>query len=227
MNTKLITGAIALASLAGCAPSNYLQAPLATTYEHSTQQKMQAAHHWDVLAEDVASRLSTHFTTASVANRAISVVPSENSPFEEGFEDLLITQMVNNGLDIRANGSGNLKLSFDTQVVNHGDRGYMAPPRGTYTKLAVIGTGIWALVNIADNSNRLKDFLIGAVTIGAGVSADAVAGRLTGITNQEVIINVSLMDGDKYLMRKSGIYYIDATHYDTVAKAKSISVVAD
>lgn len=228
MKTKIIAGAIVIASLTGCATGNNSQVPLASTYELTNQQKMQAAHHWDVLAADVASRVKEHFKTASLSNKAINVVPNSNSAFEQGFEDLLITQMVEQGLDIRANNNEHLKLTFHTQVISHNDRGYIRPKPGTHTALALIATGVWAVVNIASNSTAAQDALIGAGVLGTGVAMDAVAGDISAVTNKEVIISVSLMDGDKYLMRKTGIYYInepDDGQYETLSK--NISVVAE
>lgn len=229
MNTKNFIGAMVVASLAGCAAtSTNSQVPLASTYEFTNQQKMQAAHHWDVLAADVASRLKDHLSAASLSRRAINVVPNSNSPFEQGFEDLLITQMVNQGLDIRANNNERLKLTFTTQVVSHHDRGYIRPKPGAHTGLALISTGIWAAVNIAANSTAIQDALIATGVIGTGLALDATVGDISSVTNREVIINVSLMEGDKYLMRKTGIYYInepDDSHYEMTSK--SISVVSE
>lgn len=221
MNSKLITGILVAASLSGCAS----QVPLASTYEYTTQQKMQAAHHWDVLAADVSSRLAEHMTSASVSHRAISVIPNSTTPFEQAFEDLLITQLVGKGLDIRANKNEQLKLTFETQVISHSDRGYITPGQGERTVLALIATGVWAAVNIASNSTAAKDALIAAGILGAGVAMDATAGDITSVTNKEVLINVSLMDGDKYLMRKTGIYYInepDDSHYQMLSKPLSV-----
>jgi uncharacterized lipoprotein YajG len=229
MSTKLALGVAAVLSLTACANTTS-QVPLADSYPYSTQQKMQAAHHWDVLAEDVAVRLNGHFQQASLLNRPINVVPSNSSAFQAGFEDLLISQLVNKGFDIRDNNAEALKLKFDTQVVSHSDRGYIRPKNGTYTTLAMLATGVWAAVGIADNSTTVKDALIATGVIGSGVAMDATAGNINSISNKEVIINVSLMEGDKFLMRKSGIYYInepDDSHYKAPLATKSISVVSE
>ena len=188
---------------------------------------MQAAHHWDVLAEDVASRLKSQLPAI---NDPINVVSSNNSPFQSAFEDLLITQMVSQGMDIRDGDNERLKLQFDTQVVTHSDRGYIRPKPGTHTTLAMLATGVWAAVNLADNSTAIADALIAGGVIGTGVAMDATAGNIAAVSNKEVIINVSLMDGDRYLMRKSGIYYInepDDTHYQTPLATKPMKVVSE
>ena len=220
MNKKtLLLGLAVLTSLVGCAS----QVPMSSTYAYSDQQKMQAAHHWDVLAADVAVRLKAHFRSASLSDQAFNVVPNSNSPFEQGFEDLLITQLVDKGLDIRDNKYQSLKLKFHTQVISHNDRGYIRPKVGEYSTLAVLATGVWGVIN-----NTVADALITSSVIATGVVADVFSGSISERSNTEVIINVSLMDGDRYLMRKSGIYYINApdnSHYEVTSKP--ISVVSD
>ena len=228
MITKAFAGMMVVLSVTGCAIKSTSQIPIATTYEYTAQQKMQAAHHWDVLAEDVAFRLKDHFKKLPVAGRAINVISDNDSPFHNAFKDLLITQMVNQGLDIRDNNYGELKLKFNTQVISHSDRGYIRPAYGSHTKLALLATGVWAAINVANNSTSVKDALIAAGVIGVGAGMDATAGNIASISNKEVIINVSLMDGDKYVMRKTGIYYInepDDSHY--IKPKKRIPVVSE
>ncbi|MCF6354978.1 MAG: hypothetical protein L3J26_07715 [Candidatus Polarisedimenticolaceae bacterium] len=213
MRTKSFAGMVVMLSVTGCAIGPTSQVPIATTYEYTTQQKMQAAHHWDVLAEDVALRLKEHINELSVAGRTINVISDNNSPFHDAFEDLLITQMVNQGLDIRDNNHGALKLKFNTQVIRHSDRGYIREKAGLFTTAALVGTGVWAAINVV---NGKRDAGIAGALIGSGVIADLFTGDIATISNKEVIINVSLMDGDKYIMRKTGIYYInepDDSHY--------------
>ncbi len=228
MITKAFTWMVIALSVTGCAIGTTSQAPIATTYEYTTQQKMQAAHHWNVLAKDVASRLKEHIDKSSAAGRTINVISDNKIPFDNAFEDLLITQMVNNGLDIRDNNHGKLKLKFNTQVINHNDRGFIRPAQNTHTKLALLATGVWAAINIAHNATSATDSLIAVGVLGTGMGLDATVGNITSISNKEVIINVSLMDGDKYVMRKTGIYYInepDDTHY--ITPNKRIPVVSE
>ena len=228
MKGKFITVPAVLAALAGCA-TNQSQVPMAETYPYSTQQKMQAAHHWDVLAQDVAARVKNHITDEATLNRAISVKNTAAGPFHQGFTDLLITDMVNQGLNIRDNDQEDLVLHVDTQVVSHHDRGFVREKKGTYTTLAMLATGVWAAVNIADNSAAASDALLAGGVLGTGIAMDLTAGNITSISNKEVIINVSLMEGDRYVMRESGIYYInepDDGHY-AQAETRTISVTSE
>jgi uncharacterized lipoprotein YajG len=228
MKGKFITAPAFLALLVGCA-TNQSQVPQADTYPYSTQQKMQAAHHWDVLAQDVAARVKNHIDEQASLNRAISVQNAAAGPFHQGFTDLLITRMVNQGLNIRDNNEESLVLNVDTQVVSHHDRGFVRAKKGAYTTLAMLATGVWAAVNVADNSSAAADALLAGGVLGTGVAMDLTAGNIASISNKEVIINVSLMEGDRYVMRDSGIYYInepDDGHY-AQAETRSISITSE
>lgn len=173
MKIKLIAGIIAISALVGCA-----QIPPVSSYEYSTQHKMQAVHHWDVLAEEVVAKL----VEKSLADRTIDVVRSNNTDFEIAFEDLLITRMVDAGIDVRQNTSHSLELRFDIQLVNHKGRG-VAPKTHV------------------GNSNATY-------------------------TNTEAVINVSLMDGEgAYLMRKTGLYYINTPDFEQYSSDGNIPQV--
>jgi hypothetical protein len=53
--TRFVAALLFLPLFAGCA-TPYSEAPLATNFPTSKQQKLQAAAHWNVIAGDVASR---------------------------------------------------------------------------------------------------------------------------------------------------------------------------
>ena len=78
-------------------------------FEYSSQSKMQAAHHWDVLALDVANQINKELIKDDLLNTAVYVKktcgeddapckPNETSQFDEGFHDLLVTQLVRYGV---------------------------------------------------------------------------------------------------------------------------------
>ena len=179
MKIKLIAGIIALSALTGCTQA---QAPTASSSEYTTQHKMQAVYHWDVLAEEVVAKL----VKKSLTGRTIDIVSVDNTDFEMAFEDLLITRMVDAGIGVRKNDrkndSNSLELEFDIQLVNHQGRG-QAPK-----------TEVTNLVNAT-------------------------------YTNTEAVINVSVMDGDYYVMRKTGIYYINTPDYEQYLGASTPNVV--
>jgi hypothetical protein len=93
-------------------------------YSYSDQKKMQAGHHWDVLAADIANQINNElilndyldipvFVRETCGNDNQPCKPSETTVFEESFRDLLITNLVTLGVPTSPNG-GN-----DTIVINY------------------------------------------------------------------------------------------------------------
>lgn len=96
----LATGisALSLSLLIGCAS----EIPLPTAYEKSYQPKMWAAHHWNVLAADVAERLSTALNNAGAGSPQVLYVtnPGVGSTFNAAFHELLTTQLMQQGFGV-------------------------------------------------------------------------------------------------------------------------------
>ena len=96
-------------ALVGCA-----QAPTPRDFPMSTQMRMVTAEHWDLLAADVASRI-----TPAVGGRPLFVrMPPTPTPFNTGFHDLLVTQLVQHGNVVTREQQGSLVLDYDVQVVS-------------------------------------------------------------------------------------------------------------
>ena len=108
------------------------QTPVPSAYPLSTQQKMQAVHHWGVLAEDTANIIDLKLKGAFPDNQnPIYVAPAGITPFDKAFHELLITRLVEKGLVVSNNYKNPLVLSFDTQVVAH--KRFLNVETGAYT----------------------------------------------------------------------------------------------
>jgi hypothetical protein len=203
---------------AGC-----VRIPQPQGFPYSNQEKMQAAHHWNVLANDVANRINNELIRQNHLTSPVHVRHSCGKPgacgtgttsaFDEAFNDLLTTQLVNFGVDTRAGADGaNLLVDYKVQVVHHRAIRSQWPQPGVLTALA---TGVTVL----------RDAPWELVTIASAAAADAL--RATSVLNEhdEVIITTSIMDGDRYLLRTSDIYYIndaDSWQYRQPAPAAEI-----
>ncbi len=200
--------------------------PQPVTYDFSEQQKMQAAHHWDVLANDVANQinkalLSHEYVSTPVVVRATCGTenspckPGETTQFNEGFRDLLITQLVHFGVPTNATEDKDaIVVNYKVQVVYHRDKRSAARPPGVLTALSTAVTVLrWATWD---------------------VQAVATAGFLD-VTNSatddagqyEIIITTSMITGNKYLFRTSDIYYIndsDFWHYQDNTQTREIQI---
>jgi len=216
----------ALITLSGC----MTQTPVPVTYPYSTQQKMQAAHHWDILARDVAAQ--TQQTLTHVGRQGQPVyVDFVNSPYGEGFRDFLMTRLVNSGLIILSEKrEASLIVRYKAQLLYHNeDRWTRLPPGFITTSASVLAGGVMVLRDAFEyGSSSTQAATVIGVGIGAATIIDALSGRFTkGLPHSEVILTTSLIDGDVYLMRKTDIYYIndvDFSHYLTRPSATQLKV---
>jgi hypothetical protein len=94
--------------------------PVPSAYPMSEQQKMQAVHHWRVLARNAADTINaTMIKTFPEFQEPIYVAPAGITPFDKAFHDLLITSLVEKGVVVSHNYQNPLVLSFDTQIISH------------------------------------------------------------------------------------------------------------
>lgn len=201
--------------LAGCS-INTSQVPIAETYPISEQKRMQAVHHWDVLAEHEASLMSSSLVefTAPVY---ISEAQSETS-FDRGFKNLLTSQLVGKGAVVKASASDAVVVSYDVEVVEHRDRGYTRAPEGAWTLLA---SGVALLVSAADNWTPSSKVIAPAV-----IGADLFSGNLVDKSRYEIIITIQAVNNDQIIHSSSNIYYInggDSRHYSPSRKTIRVS----
>ncbi len=198
----LLLTALALCLVAGCT-----RIPQPQGFPYSSQQKMQAAHHWNVLANDVANRINSELIRQNYFNTPLYVrhscgkpdtcAPGQTFPFDEGFNDLLTTQLVNFGVHTQAVPEGAvLTVDYKVQVVQHSANRVQWPQPGVLTALT---TGVMVL----------RDAPWEIISIATAATIDTLTATSTTNGNFEVIITTSITDRGKYVMRASDIYYIN------------------
>jgi hypothetical protein len=178
---------------------------------YSDQKEMESASHWNVLANDVANRINKelmrqNYLTASVHVRHSCGKPGQcgtydTFPFDEGFNDLLTTQLVNFGVHtVTAPESASLLIDYKVQAVYHPSdwSKWTWPKPGMLTVLAagisVIHDAPWEIIPIA-----------GAIDVFRANHED------NGF--YEVIITTSIVDKKRYVMRSSDIYFINNVEF--------------
>ncbi len=181
-------------------------------YEYSDQKKMQAAHHWNVLAQDVANKINNELIRSDFLNAAVYVKKtcgsdaapceeSETSHFNEGFRDLLVTQLVGYGIPTKTEVDRDvLVVDYKVQIIVHGQDRIPVPRTGVITGLT---TTISVLRNAP--SELLAITLAGAYDFYNTVS--------TLNSNSEVIITTSMVSKKEYIFRSSDIYYINDSEF--------------
>ncbi|VUZ25907.1 Uncharacterised protein [uncultured Comamonas sp.] len=179
--------------------------PVATNFDYTTQQKARSAGHWDLMARDVAAQsLNTLEGVGVLRNVPVYVaLPKHASEFDEGFREMLLTKLVQNGVSVLDNARGaDLQISYTTQVVVHkSDRPYFIPG-----KFTVLAGGLMAAYGL--RTEHLDTKLL--ATLGLAGAADfAESINAGGPTHTEVILTTSVKRGDQYLARKTDVYYLE------------------
>lgn len=195
----------------GCAST----IPEPISYPYSQQHKMQASHHWEVLAADLANRINNQlvltdniykavFVKQTCGSEAAPCSQGETGSFNEAFRDLLITYLVDFGIPTRNEKSAeSMDIDYKVQVVRHNAERRRSLQPGLLSSLSA------AVVVLRDAPSEL-------VTMAAGVAADVANTSLVVNGHYEVIITTSIVKKGKYLFRSSDIYYIndkDFWHY--------------
>ncbi len=181
------------------------EAPIPELFPLTTQEKIQAVYHWDLIAADIADQAKKALETRYPGRvRAIYVAPCGATPFGKVFRALLITRLFETGLSISNDAADNLVLSFDVELVRHPRRmigidggGYRPVAQGLLAKSGDAGLqdpGARPDADPKGKVNRLDDL-----------------GENTKVflPENEVIITTSLTQNGSYIVRDSSIYYID------------------
>jgi hypothetical protein len=214
MKRYLPIAIIILSILAGC---THRPLPVATSYPVTAQRKMQAAHHWNVLAEDLAKRLKKTLDITfpnAVVKPALAISSTqaqEKTPFGKAFHRLLTAKLVQQGLVVLTDLSfgDNMVIEYDMQVIHHKDRRLTYLPPGLLTALA---SGVW----MADQAqSRWRYPGLAAIPFALLGDMDSFLNYfLPGETNTEVVITTSVKMGQQYVFGDARIYYINDDDYD-------------
>lgn len=184
--------------LLGCA-GPYSEAPLATNFPTTEQEKLQAAEHWNIIAKDVAN----HISSSMKGNRPLYVFsPKGGSAFEKAFTNQLISALVANGQIVVKHPEGAFNVEIETQVVGFSANRPQYRAAGTATALAA---GVWAL--------HVGEATAGAALASAIVATDSYQWIRSKFADgdtpsTEIIVTTSVSDGNQYLSRNTSIYYV-------------------
>jgi len=191
--------------LAGC-EAYRSQVPVPVTHKADWQFKMQSAGHWQVLAGDVADRiLKAIGDRDDLLMKPLYVQPPNSRPFAMGFYKLLTSELVSRGMQVSLNRERDVvDVEFDVLSILHSSRA-QRPPIGTFTSIA-------AGISVARALDSMAEWIPAA--IGAGVLADFASGAITGVSNHEMLISVSMSYNNRYVVHTSSVYYINDPDFE-------------
>jgi len=186
MMKRLLLLALPVLLLAGCQS----QLPMASSYPMTSQHKMQAAEHWNILAGDVADRIYEALQDrVELRLLALDIDTDQSGPFHDVFKELLKSQLVFRGLQVADKEENQLEVKYKVQVVKHGSR-FQRPPPGLLT---VIGSGI----------SVMRDHLTIKANYAAaplGLLADITSGYLNFHSEHEVVITTEMIWKNRYVV---------------------------
>ncbi|MBW1780235.1 MAG: hypothetical protein JRL30_05805 [Deltaproteobacteria bacterium] len=181
------------------------EAPIPKLFPLSTQEKIQAVHHWDLIAGHTADLVKEALETGYPNRvRAIYVSPSGITPFEKVFHALLITKLFEEGLSVSNTPKDNLVLSFDIELVKHPKR-VIGIDKEVYASL---GPGLIVKSSVPAQEVRSdadRAYRISRTTRLSNQGGDYIF----TLPQNEIIITTSLTQNGSYIIRNSSIYYID------------------
>jgi len=201
---RFVAALLCFPLVAGC--SQLAGMPSAEPFPDASLRKAKSAEHWNVIAGDVASQTAGLRNRPELQGKPLYVSPSgDNSDFSRGFQSMLISKLVNGGMNVATRPEGALQVTYEAQVVRHlAGQGDYQP--GT---VAALAGGILVAREIAIGSASSTAKAVGVTAVIAGADLLVAHAKLHSATNTEVIITTSLIDNNKYLMRKTDVYYVE------------------
>ena len=139
--------------LGGCAST---EIPLAETPPLYSQQKIQAADHWDNVANTVAMRIQKSMEDRpDLVNKPVYVVLPNTRPFSMAFHSLLLTRLVSKGMQVSDKPEpDSLMLNYNVQTVLHESGASWTP------SLASMGIGVVNLVTGSYTSRSDHEIIV-------------------------------------------------------------------
>lgn len=217
--------------LAGCATS-YSEAPIASNFATTKQQKLQAGSHWNAIAGDAADSIST---ALKLGKGCIAPSPECNmvfvrevknpSAFAQAFRTQFITSLVNKGINVALIPGGSIEIDFDIQPLKFS----AGRPDGKFTSAAYLYTGLWALHGIWEDVSKgvAGGVALGAFDVNRWLTSDLASGPTP---RHEIIVTASASSSERYLGRVTNVYYLadtDDALYQSAPRLTTLTIVGD
>lgn len=183
----------------------------------SEQTKLRAAHHWNLVAADIAQQTRQSLDRIGPGARVYVEPPANASTFELAMHDFISTRLVEAGVAVSPRAAGALEVRYGTRLVAH-----QSPRRTLNVPMVAVAAGVIAGYNILAHSAAADVLAAGLL---AGAIADDVASNrytttTTGPSQAELVVTTSVSDGQVFLMRKTDVYYIDDADLSLFLKSR-------
>ncbi|ACV68444.1 OmpA family protein [Desulfohalobium retbaense] len=98
------------------------QTPAPMSRPYTTQDKLQAAQHWEIIAQDVSTDISHMIKMSDLENfqnKQIQILQTDNSPFSKALESFLVTDLTHLGLQTTRDATDDYQVYWSVQRVTH------------------------------------------------------------------------------------------------------------
>lgn len=222
---RVMLGLVAGSVLLGGCAAPHSETPIATNVPTSNQLKLQAASHWQLIAQDMATRL-----TASLDRAPLYVHQNDQqSQFERAFNQELISSLLSAGYPVMLspNNPGTRTVEVSAQALA------FAPGRKQARTMIGVPTALAAgLWTIAETVSMAPGDALGAAALGGLALTEAdqwiSSEKASGPTPRtEILVTARVISPDRYLAQVTGAYYTtetDARLYRSIMDGTSIPV---
>lgn len=200
----------------GCA-ARYADAPAPTRFANEEQQKLQAARHWQLIADHFAGQLVSSLD-GKLNGRAVHIPqPGGEQAFVEGFRELLTTSLVAQGVPVTLDPNG--ALVADVRYNIYGFQAERAAGTRFYGEATLLTAGLWAIGGVLSAPGAsAKGVNVGSKLLVAVAGLEGFdwlhseglggARYASGpVPQSEILLTVSVADGKRIVSRHSSIYY--------------------
>lgn len=215
----LITGSLLLS---GCT-APYSETPRATNAPNENQLKLQAASHWQLIAQDAASRL-----TASLEKAPLYVHQDDvQSPFEKAFTQQLISSLISAGYPVmkNANHPNTLTVKVSAQALDFSPGRKQG--RSSIGAPTLLAAGLWA---VGEAVTMAPGDAAGTVVLGGLALTEAhqwfASEYASGATPRtEIIVTTQVASTDRYMAQVTSAYYTTESDYRLYSQQKSGTMI--
>ena len=222
----LITSLSLLATglMSGCASQKYADVPAPTRFENAKQQQLQAANHWQVIAGHFSSQIAEDLKNRLPGKAVFIPQPGGEQPFVEGFRELLITSLVNQGIPVAVDAKNALPVDIRYSIYKF--RPDRVASTYYYGDATVLAAGLWAVGGIVSaGTSAPTGVQMGAklLTLAAGFEGfnwlnEKTTGRNqftnAAVPQSEILLTATISDGGMIVSRQTNLYYATDTDRD-------------
>lgn len=203
MKRSIVLATALLVLMSGCA-APYNDAPVPKNYTYAEQTKLQAAAHWKIMADDLATSVLKNIDKSKTLYVNDTAAKSD---FNEAMHAMLISALVNKGVVVvKSSATADLSIDINAKILK------FTKDRGGHSvgELTALAAGVWVLRSALHTLNPMNAIRVSTIGVAGAIDAykwydsDNSSGE---IPQNEIIVTITASDKNKYFSSISNVYY--------------------